>query len=218
MDSSALIETLGPPERLALAYAAARLREPTLAVLALDARLAGIVRRTREPMLGQIKLAWWRERLREPVSAWPGGEPLLQALRPLSDHRHTLAAVVDGWESLIGDPPLHAEAIARAGSGRAQGFVALAQLAGARPSAGVETAATQWAAADLALHFGDPQEAGAARAVALSGTAATPALPRAMRPLAVLRGLALRRLRRGGSGEPSATDALAAIRLGIFGR
>ena len=59
-----LLLGLTPLHRLALAYAPAASRGAWLGFLALDMRLAAIVRAAREPMIGQIKLAWWRERLR----------------------------------------------------------------------------------------------------------------------------------------------------------
>jgi phytoene synthase len=55
---------------------------PGVAVLScLDVRLAGVVRGAREPMLGQLKLAWWRDRLGGDPESWPKGEPLLASLK-----------------------------------------------------------------------------------------------------------------------------------------
>ena len=55
-----LLDTLAPMHRLALAYAPAEARPAWAGLLALDARLAGVVRAAREPVLGQLRLAWWR--------------------------------------------------------------------------------------------------------------------------------------------------------------
>jgi len=60
VDHEELLDSLGPLNRLALAYAPQSTRLPLLALLALDMRLAGIVRNSREPMLAQLRLAWWR--------------------------------------------------------------------------------------------------------------------------------------------------------------
>jgi phytoene synthase len=70
----------------------------------MDMRFGDIVRTAREPMIAQIKMAWWREALTEAVDLRPKGEPLLQALTavggviPLS----ALEALVSAWEELLG--------------------------------------------------------------------------------------------------------------------
>jgi len=53
--------------------ARARLR----VIFALDARLQAIMPSVREPLLGEIKLAWWREQLIALDSGAPPVEPLL---------------------------------------------------------------------------------------------------------------------------------------------
>jgi phytoene synthase len=64
---------------LALSYAQAPGRGALGALLALDDALAQLLRTTREPALGQMRLAWWREALarldHDPVPA----EPVLSA-------------------------------------------------------------------------------------------------------------------------------------------
>ena len=60
---AAAFDIADPERRLALAYAP-RDRRGALAVLwALDERLGSIVAATREAMLGEIRLAWWRDAL-----------------------------------------------------------------------------------------------------------------------------------------------------------
>src|SRR5690606_20839572 len=78
--SNVLLADLRPAERLALAYAPARARTATLALMALDNRLGTIVRQMREPIAAQLRLAWWRDTLARPVPEWPQGEPVLAAL------------------------------------------------------------------------------------------------------------------------------------------
>jgi phytoene synthase len=63
MDFSQLAATLPIERRLALAYAPGRARAATLGLFALDAALGNLVRAAREPLLGQMRLAWWREEL-----------------------------------------------------------------------------------------------------------------------------------------------------------
>ena len=117
-------------QRLALSYCPRRARAPTIGLLALDARLAGLVRSSREPMLAQLRLAWWREMLRSPPDRWPAGEPMLALLRTWGPEVESLAGLVDGWEAMTGPPPLAAEAIDMLADARAEAFRALAALVG----------------------------------------------------------------------------------------
>ena len=91
---------LSPPLRLALAWAPRHARPATLALFALDTRLAGFLRRATEPLPVQMRLAWWRDTLGAPPSAWPRGDPLLDELRTWAAPEG-LVALVDGWEGLL---------------------------------------------------------------------------------------------------------------------
>ena len=187
-----------------------------LTLLALDARLAGVVRGAREPMLAQLRLAWWRDRLAGDPASWPKGEPLLARLRGWGAQAAALVPLVDGWEALLGDAPLGADALRGFAEGRAAAAGALA-VAIAADEAQARTNAHRWALADLALHLDDPEER--STAMELLGHAA-PALrlSRPLRPLALLRGLSERAMRQGAGEALSGPGALiAAIRLGIAG-
>ena len=214
-----LVETLPLPQRLALAYAPRRLREATLGLFALDAHLANLVRQAREPLLTQARLAWWRERLEEPIALRPKGDPLLDLLANWREREAALAALVDGWEHLLGER-LDAAAIGGFAEGRAAGFAGLAALAGEEGwRASAEQAGKRWALADLAAHLGDVGERERALDTARAAGRGDVALPRALRPLTVLDGLARRSLARGGAPlAEGALAALAALRLGIVGR
>ncbi|MFM2237345.1 MAG: hypothetical protein RL209_1379, partial [Pseudomonadota bacterium] len=76
---------LYPPAQLAIAYAPRDLRSAFALLLQVDQRFAEILRNAREPMIAQIKMAWWREALSSTAEARPKGEPLLQALNQLGD-------------------------------------------------------------------------------------------------------------------------------------
>jgi phytoene synthase len=209
-----LLEELPAAQRLALAYAPAIARRPTLALLALDARLGAILRRQREPLLGQMRLAWWRDSLRSEPDGWPAGEPVLDLLRGWRCPA-ALLALVDGWEALLGER-LDRRAIGDFADGRAAGFGALASELGV-DSEPAMTCARLWALADLAANLSDAGERAAAIDSALLVTC--PRLPRALRSLAVLAGLAHRSLARGGApllDGPAGT--IRAVRLGIMGR
>ena len=208
------LDELPAAQRLALAYAPAAARRPTLALLALDARLGAVLRRKGEPLLGQMKLAWWRDRLAAAPDSWPMGEGVLDLLREWREPA-ALAALVAGWEALFGER-LDAAAIGEFARGRAESFAALAAELGTDPRP-AEACARLWALGDLAANLSDPGER---RTVVDSAAGlAPPPLPRALRPLAVLAGLAQRALARGGApllDGPKGT--LLAVRLGIAGR
>ena len=215
---AALLATLPVAHRLALAYAPARAQAATLALLALDARLAAIVRAGGEPVIAQLKLAWWRERMGERLADWPEGEPLLACLRAAGLAPGGLAPLVDGWEALLGER-LDNAAINDFGEGRVRGWLAAAKAIGADTTSGrAEAAARRWALADLARNLGDQSEAATVREAAFALPQSC-RLPRALRPLAVLEGLSLRALRRGtGDVLDGPVAMLLAMRLGIAGR
>jgi phytoene synthase len=215
----ALIEQLPTVQRLALAYAPAQARDETLALLSLDVRLAAILRSAREPMLAQLRLAWWREQLRTDPAGWPKGEPLLAILQRWSDRRDALIGLVDGWEAMTGPAPLPADAIEHLARARGTAFAALAELAGDPECA--ERAGqmgSSWALADLAMRLRHPEEQRAARSLAEAVDRPRNLLPRSMRPLAVMHGLARRSLRHADGQGSSLGAILTAMRLGLLGR
>ena len=106
---------------LILTYARAQLIELRKALLALDDALARLLRTTREPALGQMRLAWWRGRWRSWTMRRPSRKPVLKALEtevlPHGVTGVSLVPIVHGWEVLIGRGP-HADAMRRFGEGR----------------------------------------------------------------------------------------------------
>lgn len=210
-------ESLPPLQRLALSYAPAATREIWAAFLALDTRLAATVRQAREPMLGQLRLAWWRDRLGEDPARWPQGEPLLALLAPWRDGASALVPLVDGWEHMLGEAPLAAAALSTMADGRAEALATMAARAGAAAaSEAAARLARGWALADLAAHLSHPEEKTAAAQLMAAHDWSTTALPRAMRPLIVLHGVARREANTVHNGGVRAL--LFAMRLGILGR
>jgi len=131
----------------------------------LDDALALLLRTTKEPAIGQIRLAWWREALEKLDSAPPPAEPVLQAVAASGLTGSALVPVVNGWEVLIEAEQLDADALRRFGEGRG----ALFALAGAAMGAvgdPLSAAGQGWALADLARHLGPEDEAAKARAMA----------------------------------------------------
>jgi phytoene synthase len=215
MAGDPLLDSLPAVQRVALAYAPRSSRTAWLGLLALDTRLAQLIRETREPMLGQIRLAWWRERLSEVPAKRPKGEPLLALL---GDDSERLVPMVDAWEAMLGEAPLPRETIAEFAEGRAQALAGLAAVLAPRARIG-DTAqiARAWALADLVPRLSHPEEREHAAALLAAERLDRPSLPREMRPLVVLHGLAIRDLRRGAD-EAGMGALFAALRLGILGR
>lgn len=206
---------LEPALRVALAWQPHPWRESLQALFELDARLARVVARAREPMLAQIRFAWWRERLEQPAAGHPMGEPLLARISAgWGDRAALLIPLVDSWDERLGDSPLSPEALARFARGRGEALAGLAELAGApghRDSAAL--AGERWAFADLAGRRGERE------AVLAAGTLpASLRLPRALRGIAVLDRLAARAIERGEPMLAGRKDALVALRLGLLGR
>jgi len=215
-----LLTTLPTIERLALAYAPGATRDTWLAFFALDARLASLVRSASEPMLAQLRIAWWREALEADASAWPQGDPILGALANWAGHHRGLASLADGWEALTAPAPLDAKAMARFAKGRADSIGALADHVGAgRFGMEARQLATDWSLADLSTRFSREDERELARSLALGSASRPPKAPRALRPLAVLRATAHGRLAKDGNGEDrSPLTMLGAMRAGLLGR
>jgi phytoene synthase len=184
---------LSPPERLAVLYAPRRVQALWEGFLLLDRRLADAAREGRDPLMIQLRLAWWRDRFDQPAAQWPLGEPLLEQLRAWDAERSALRGLVDGWEArIVGE-----DGGAELGKARVTAVHALARMSGVGGGEPVRRAAAEWLGLEAPAH-------------------PAPILPGAMRPLVILRGMALREAS-GKTGSPL-RDFLAILRLGLIGR
>ncbi|MFC4295454.1 hypothetical protein ACFO0A_10350 [Novosphingobium tardum] len=184
-------------------------------LLRLDARLARTALGAREPLLGQLKLAWWRDRMAQPTADWPRGEPLLAILVRWETEREVLGQLVDAWEGAVGGSPAE-PVIARIAEGRADAFAALGRIVGMDASVedAVRLVGRAWALSDLSVGLPEPEGRAAASRLLAAQDARPPALPRDLRPLAILADIA-----RGESeGEGTLRRFARIIRLGIIGR
>jgi hypothetical protein len=93
-----------PPELLAVAYAPPHLREKLRWLLLFDHRLGEVLERAREPMIAQMRLAWWRDMLAKPAVNRPKGEPLLALLDDDVILCESAVKLVDAVELLVGEP------------------------------------------------------------------------------------------------------------------
>ena len=201
---------------LAFSYAPEGSRGAVEALFALDAALGDVLRTTREPLVGQMRLAWWRESLQRLDAAEPPAEPVLRALAatvlPLGVSGAALSAMVDAWEPLlseIGRETIDSHARLR---GR-QLFEAVGRAVDAAPGDPVGEAGEGWALADLAGNLSDTGQAGLAheRALLALARARAPRWNRNGRALGALAMIAQRRL--AGAIPPTFVFRLALFRL-----
>lgn len=224
------VARLADPERqMALAYVRGGKQAAIEALWLLDERMGAIVAGAREPMIGQMRLMWWRDALialDDPAAAVPA-EPLLVALAQacasygLSGAR--LAQIEEGWAALLdGETPDEGAILAH---GRIRGallFEISAAILGGQAE-DVAVAGEAWALADLGHRLRSQHWRGFARqraARCLSGVALA-RWPASLRPLGMLAVLARRdaalppeQQRRQGS--PS--RIFRALAYGILGR
>lgn len=94
-----------PPKKLALSYAPAELRLALKWLLLLDERLKSAVLGASEPMIAQLKLAWWRDAIGATPERRPKGEPLLQQLAdiPKFDVIQPALALIDAWDLFVAE-------------------------------------------------------------------------------------------------------------------
>ncbi len=216
---------LMPPEaELALAWSGQKVRGPLSMALQLDRRLARIVARTSEPMLGQMRLAWWRDALGTPLADRPRGDAVLDGLGAhWAGRESALIALVDGWEQVLEEPPLSERAARLFGEGRCAALLAVYDKTPEDTSdpGALYAAAWHWSFADFAARVSREEERALLVRLGLGLGNGHPALrlPREARGLAVLGALGLRALQRGGRPLMEGRGApVAALRAAIFGR
>ena len=146
---------LRPPENLASFYTPTHLRLPLQLLLAFDNRLAEVILLAREPMIAQIKLAWWSDAIAKPLALRPRGEPMIAQLADpaTSVCAAPMAGLVDAWSTLAAADDWTNEVLVKYAEERAQAlFVQYAEWAGA--SEEVLLPGMQWAVDDLAIRTG----------------------------------------------------------------
>jgi phytoene synthase len=216
-------DELSDEARLALGYTPAHLRERFQTVLQLDRRLARILAATTETMLGQLRLAWWREALGQDPQERPRGDLVLDAVgKHLSGREASLVRLVDGWEHLLKDACLQPEDAQAFADGRGAAIASVfAEIPGAnKEQAGaLVRAARCWALADLAANVSAVSERDMLVSLGLAAGAGRTGLRREARGVAVLGALGQRSLRRGGKPlMEGRSAALTAMRAGLLGR
>ncbi|QIQ86054.1 hypothetical protein [Erythrobacter sp.] len=203
--------------RLALVHSPPPVRAPLAALLALDARLARIAGQTSEVMLGQMRLAWWRDVLGEEPGARPRGDAVLDAIgHQWGGREAALVEMVDAWEVLVASESMERDDILAFARGRAAPFAALAEADAQAEQA--RAAGLRWALAEAAPRLSDEAERERFVALGLEHCANRARLPPALKGLAVLDALAVRALKRGGRDPMEGRGAaLVALRAAVLG-
>lgn len=209
-----------PDERvLAISHTGLSVRRELEVFFALDARLGHQVAQASEPLLGQIRLAWWREQLSLPPAQRAQGDPLLDAIEEVwAGDAGRLVALVDAWEELLGEAPLPVDGVARFAAGRATPITVLAEKAGrAELADDAKRAGECWALVDLAWKTSDPIEREAALSLA-NEVGRVPPLPRSLGGVRLLYGLARHSLATRKPLFVGRSAAFVALRVGLIGR
>lgn len=174
--------------------------------------------RTSEPMLGQMRLAWWRDALGKSMAERPRGDAVLDAIGAhWAGREAALVQMVDGWEVLVTAERIGAQEATGFGEGRGAFFAALASDAALVVIRRCAAAGFRWALADAVTGVSDENERAALITAGLARSGEGGRLPADLRALAVLEALAMRALRRGGRPLMEGRGAsLAALRAAIF--
>lgn len=189
---------------LATLYAPAAARAGLFALHALDLELAEVARTTTEPMLGQIRLAWWREQLQGLDASATPAQPVLAALAahvlPAGIAGASLEPLEDANLALLDDD------VGAYAAARALLFDAALRLLIPAPEAGLTARAraigTGWAVAEVARAGHAVPEATLDDAAAKLAPAKTPSAARPLFALGALARADLAALRRGARPTP----------------
>jgi len=154
----------------------------------------------REPLISQIKLAWWRDSLEKLDREKGPPEPVLQEVAahvlPTGVSGTLLSAMEEGWAVLLAQEALSADDLAVYAAGRGGLLFRYSGVVlGGELSSDMEKAGEAWALVDLARHS---NETDAAAAMDAAASRLHPfSWPSRLRPLGMLAVLAARDVDRG---------------------
>jgi len=178
--------------------------------------MGDVVRTSSEPMIGQIRLAWWRERLEELDQGQVPAEPRLKSvadtLIPRGLSGRDISGLEGGWLKLFTAFPWDVS-VAEALWFRGRLLFGLgAKLLGESDDR-IEAAGGVWAITDAARHCSDrPSRAFLLREARTLGRSLSRAkFEPALRPLSMLAALAIRDLRTGEPFEREGTPGRAGM-------
>jgi len=180
---------------LAVLHAPQPVRDGLFALFALDLELAQVVATTSEPLLGEIRLAWWREQLARLDNASAPAQPTLAALAqhvvPVGVSGASLEPLEDAYLVLLLDEHCDADQLDRYLANRGGAlFAAAAKLLGADVAA-ARTLGRCWALGEFVRRGERPPFVARELLEAVRRQALVRPADRALRPLAALARLAL---------------------------
>ena len=164
-----MIEVRGEPQRLVLRHAPAAARDALAVLFALDERLGDIVRTTREPLVGQMRLTWWRDALtaldeHHPAPAEPVLVDVHRLLVACGVPGTSLAPMAEGWMAILHDDFATDGSLADYASLRgATLFAAAARVLRVEETEMLDEAARGWALGDLAANISSASDAALVR-------------------------------------------------------
>ena len=187
--------------------------------------MGDVLRTTSEPQLGEIRLAWWRERLEELDSQPPPAEPRLQAVAADLISRgiegREVATLANGWRRLFELFPWDIR-VAEALWFRGRYLFTLGARILSQPNDAIEGAGGVWALVDAARHCSDAESRDLllSQARTFARGLAGARFPSTLRPLSMLAALAVRDCAAGKPFGPEGTPARAAsmVRHRLSGR
>jgi phytoene synthase len=185
---------------LALTYVPASRRPAVGALWRLDSALGAVLAGGREPLISQIKLAWWRDSLEkldvEKAPAEPVLQDVAQHVLPAGVSGAALSQLEEGWTLLLSQDALTTDELDAYAAGRgALLFRHSAAILGERLSPEMEQGGEAWALVDLARHSNAADAESALKAAA--DRLRRSRWPSTLRPLGMLAALAARDAERG---------------------
>lgn len=211
---------IGAAERVALNYVPAAVRPKIASFFALDRRLAQIVAGSNEPMLGQMRLAWWRDMLQKPNQNRPAGDAVLDGVGvSWSRSSENLLPLVDAWEIFLLAEELTDDAMVNFAVKRASPLCRAIEFTDEPTGNRIGNLGAVWALADTAAHVSKQEERDLILSLARARIEDLPLHPRVPAPIAVLGALSTRAIARGGRPLMEGRGAAwAALRAGLTGR
>jgi 15-cis-phytoene synthase len=100
-------DAMSPPNQLSITYCKPAIRPFFSLLLSFDSRLRDVAVRNTEPLIGQLRLAWWRDAISADTQTPKSGEPLLSALYDLQPAeivtlaRASMLDLLTAWEQVI---------------------------------------------------------------------------------------------------------------------
>jgi phytoene synthase len=218
--TSDLEAEIGDAERVALNYAKPDIRPKLASFFALDRRLGQIVANSSEPLLGQMRIAWWRDMLSASAGDRPTGDVVLDAIgASWGGDAQQLQPLADAWEVFLIAEALTTDILSQFAHGRAMPLARAFGCAHEGVAKQVQETGSLWALADTAAHVSDQTERELILEQArtkLNVNTSPASIPRA---LTVLTALSRRSVRRGGLPLMEGRGAaLAALSAGLIGR